>query len=638
MSDNKRGRPRETADSRAETRKQVREKLWTPREPPIGLQHIWLPDPPAKKGTAAYSAWAKECFKDLVRGGYNFTQAADYLGYDGYKWFSNTAAKDPEWAEEVRAIRDGDDPLNKEVPDLSNMSFGRFVQEYGGFELAEHQREMEKALADPYGKLVMILAAPEHGKSTIVTLWYVLYKIAQNPDIRIALVSKSSEKANDLLRRVKRYLTESHLYDDAPRNLIEDFGGFQPLHGELEWSATRIFVKQRKSGERDPTVQALGIGKQIYGTRLDLLILDDSLVLDNQVSEVNRDRLDNWFTAEARSRVQRGQTIICGTRLFPLDLYGQWRKALAGYPLYREVIIPAILDEWTEEERPSWPEYWTLDGYDITEELEDGEEVIVGYQQGLRDIREEVMARNPDQWRLVYQQEDVSTDSAIFRPDHVNKAFDLGASRSRGQVREKEILILGVDPAVTGRAAAVLIAYDPDTKVRTVVDMFVGRNLGATGLRQSLFYQFWEKYRDHGIALTVVEVNYAPTLLGDEAFMSRANASNTRVEGFKTTARGRKKGSKWDEEYGVAAMAGLFGNGLMAFPGANPDDRKYLQPLIDDMLVFPFADEQDTLMALWFANSEIRVFPRKKIDQRHAMRQRNVPPIIARRRDFNRVP
>lgn len=626
------GRPKETAETRAETRKAVREKLWTPRDPPVGLPQVWLPDPPSKKGTKAYAAWAKESFLELLKAGYNISQAAEYLGYDGYKWAHNAGQRDPEWWEQVQAIRSGDWDENADIPDLSRMSFEEFVRVYMGFEMAEHQQKMADALQDPYGKLVMILAHPEAGKSTVVTLWYVLYKIAQNPDIRIALVSKSSDKANDLLRRVKRYLTEPHLYEDAERNLIEDFGGFQPTHGELEWSATRIFIKQRRSGERDPTVQALGIGKQIYGTRLDLLILDDSLVLDNQVTEGNRDRLDNWFTAEARSRVQKGQTVICGTRLFPLDLYGQWRKALAGHPLYREVIIPAILDEYTENERPSWPEYWTLDGYDEVEELDTGEKVIVGYRQGLRDIRSEVVARNESQWKLVYQQEDIEDTSMIFRQDHVQKAFDLGSNRARGRVYENEILILGVDPAVSGRAASVLIAYNPETMVRTVIDMFVGRNLGATGIRQQLFYQFWDKYREHGIAFTVVEVNYAPTLMGDEAFMSRASASNTLVKPFKTTARGKKKGSKWDEEYGVAAQAALFGNGLMAFVGANPDDRTLLQPLVDDMLTFPFADEQDALMALWVANSEAGSIPRKAVDQSVMQRNRNIPPIIRNRR------
>lgn len=629
MSGSNRGRPKQTAETRAAIRKEVKEKLWSPREVPLGLPDVWLPAPPSKKGTQAYSAWAKEAFLELLRHGYNYSQAAAYLGYDGYKWYANTKAKDPEWGEEAEKIRGGDYE-EWEYPDLTGMPFSEFVEQYGGFTLAAHQIEMTAALEDPHGKLVMILAAPEHGKSTLVTLWYVLYRIAQNPDIRVALVSKSSDKANDLLRRIKRYLTEPHLYENSPRNLIEDFGGWQPVHGEMEWSNTRIFIRHRKSGERDPTVQALGIGKQIYGVRLDLLILDDSLVLDNQISEVQRQRLDNWFTAEARSRVQQGQTVICGTRLFPLDLYGQWRKALAGHPLYREVIVPAILDEWTDDERAAWPEYWTLDGYDITQTLENGEEVVTGYRPGLRDIRSEVMARNPDQWRLVYQQEDVQETSAIFRPDHVQSAFDLGAHRSRGTVFEHEQLILGVDPATTGRAAAVLLAYNPDTRVRTVIDMFVGRNLGAVGIRQKLLYHFWEKYRDHGM-VTVIEINFAPTLLGDEALKARAESYNVTLRPFRTTARGRKKGSKWDDEYGIAAMASLFGSGLMAIASATPDDRAFFQPLIDDMLVFPFADEQDALIGLWVANSDVGAVPRKKVSQTAIQTKRGVPGVISNR-------
>lgn len=631
----KRGRPPgpTAPEKKAAVKQRVKEQFWAPREAPAGLPVVWLPDPPSKKGTSAYSEWAKLAYLELLKAGYNFSQAAEYLGYDGFKWFHSTSKRDPEWGEEARRVKAGDWDDNHEVPDLSQMDFPTFCRVYMGFTLAKHQMDMADALADPYAKLVMILAAPEHAKSTTVSLWYVLYRIAQDQDIRIAVVSKSSDKANDMLRRIKRYLTEPHLYANSERNLIADFGGFQPMHGELEWSATRLFVKQRRSGERDPTVQALGIGKQIYGTRLDLLILDDSLVLDNQRTEHNREQLDQWFTAEARSRVQQGQTIICGTRLHPLDLYGQWRKALQGHPLYREVIIPALLDEWTEDERPSWPEYWNMKGTESYEEGRDGEPVVVGYRQGLLDIRSEVMARNPDQWKLVYQQENVEETSMIFRPDHIDKAFDLGSGRKRGMVYPHEVLILGVDPAVSGRAASVLVAFDPNTRVRTVIDMVVARNLGATGLRQTLMYNFWDKYKDHGISFTVLEVNYAPTIMGDESFMTRAAAAGTMVRSFRTTARGKKVGSKWDEEYGVASLAALFGGGLIGIAGATPDDRVHFQPLVDDLLMFPFADEQDAVMALWFANSEAGIVPRHgKIDQVQFMERRNIPPIVVNRR------
>ncbi len=40
----------------------------------------------------------------------------------------------------------------------------------------------------------------------------------------------------------------------------------------------------RDSGEKDPTVQALGFGSQIYGARADLIILDDVVMNANAMS------------------------------------------------------------------------------------------------------------------------------------------------------------------------------------------------------------------------------------------------------------------------------------------------------------------------------------------------------------------
>lgn len=592
------------------------------------LPYVHMAAPPAKKGTTAYKEWAMEQFERLLRAGYSFSAAIQYLGMETKTW-ENWTKRYPDWAADMRRIRQGEQQ-NWTYPDITNMSFGAFCREYGGFELAEHQKWIEGALADPLGRLVLILGHPESGKSTLISLWYVLYNIAKDPDIRIALVSKSSSKAQDLLTRVKRYLTEDHLYAHTPRNLITDFNGWKPEHGEFEWSLDAIFVKHRKSGERDPTVQALGIGKQIYGTRLDLLILDDALVLDNQISELVRERIDSWFTNEAMSRVHRGQTIVNGTRLFPYDLYGQWKKSWMSNRLFRQVSIPAILDEHTDNERPTWPEYWALDGYDIYDTV-DGDEVVVGYREGLRDIRERVVSRDLNRWKLVYQQEDVEETDSVFSERHIQQALDLGASRRIGQVFDHEVLILGVDPATSGRAAAVLLAFDPQTMIRTVVDIFVGTQLGALGIRNDLFYRFWDRYRFHRVNYTALETNYAPTLLGDETFRARADAAGTVLIEHKTVGRGHKRGSIHDEEYGIGAMASLFAGGLMALPSATVEDRRVLTPLIDDMRVFPFAEQKDALVGLWVAETQTKQARLVRVDQTEAAIRRGVPPYLIQR-------
>jgi hypothetical protein len=570
-----------------------------------------------------------EHFIELLKHGYNFSQAAERLGYT-YKWWSITSKNEEEWAQQARDIVAGV-PVQWEVPDLSQMSFANFVELYAGFELADHQKKIEAALMDPLAKIVLILGHPESGKSTLVSLWYVLYNLARKLDSRTALVTKNSTKAQDLLTRIKRYLTEEQLYDESPRNLIEDFNGWKPIHGDLEWSQEQIFTRHRKSGERDASVQALGLSKLIYGSRLDYLILDDALVQDNQLSEVTRDRIDNWFDSEARSRAQRGQTIVNGTRLIPQDLYGQWKKVWADNRLFRGVYIPAILEEYTENERPSWPEYWTLDGYDLHTEV-DGVQHVTGYQMGLRDIRESIVSKNADRWRLVYQQEDVEVGSNIFTPAHIETALELGAHRKLGQVFPHERLILGVDPATTGRAAAILLAVDPITQIRTVVDIFVGSGLGASGVRHDLLYDFWDRYRQagHTIGSTVVETNFVKTLLGDESLMARARAAGTNVIDHHTSGRGKR--GKWDEEYGIATLAPLLGGGLLAFANAGVDDKARLQPLFDDMLVFPWSNIQDTLIALWVASLEAANAAVSILDQSKVAKRRGVPPSVQRRR------
>jgi hypothetical protein len=564
-----------------------------------------------------------------VEHGYNYSQAALRLGLT-YRWWSTTRKRDPEF-ERVVTEATATTFAKWEYPDITGMPFHEFVERYAGFSLAEHQIRIEDALMDPLGKLVIILGHPESGKSTLVSLWYVIYNICRNADSRTALVTKNGTKAQDLVLRIQRYLTEEQLYSESPQNLIADFNGFKPHHSQgLEWSQDQFFVKHRQSGERDPTVQGLGIAKQIYGTRLDYLILDDALVQDNQVSPTTKERIDNWFDSEARSRAQKGQTIVNGTRLLPQDLYGQWRKAWKSHRLYREVIVPAIIDEYTEDERPSWPEYWTLDGQDQVLEI-DGEEHIVGYTMGLRDIRESITKKSPQRWRLVYQQEDVEEEEAIFRQRHIDSALELGAHRPLGRVFDHERLVLGVDPATTGRAFALLLAVDPITKVRTVVDLYAGSALGATGVRNKLMYEFWERHPDNKIGLTVIEENFVKTLKGDEALQARADAYGTILQYPHTVGRGHGRTNKWDEEYGIAAMAGLFGSGLMAFANGGVDDEARLAPLIEDLLVFPYSDVSDGAIALWLANGWASMVQDPLPSQSDIKRRRGVPEVVTRR-------
>lgn len=592
------------------------------------LPDVYLPPPPAKKGTQAWKVWAKESFLELLRNGFSIQGACDFLGVSR-GWWEKNGERDTEWRDKARAIREGDDPdrdeSGRDWPDISWMSYEQFSEEYLGLKVFPHQQPIVDAIADPTVNKVIVNGFPESGKSTHVSLGYVLYKLCLNPDARVAIVSKSTDKARDLLRRLKRYMTEEHLYDNTKRNLIQDFKGFKPdSHSAHRWDADQITIRQRRSGERDPSVQALGIGAQIYGSRLDLLLLDDALTLENQLTENRRDNLDSWFLQEASSRAHKGEIIVVGTRVHPQDNFRSWKNAWADDPHARFVDIPAIVLNEDGEEETTWPDYWPLDGQMVWDEFNQVER----YQKGMRDIRKEMESLGVWRWRLVYQQEDVGDDATIFSQEMIDRALELGSTRMLGQVEPHEILVLGIDPALSGRAAAVLLAYDPRTRIRTVVDLLVTDQLGATGIREKLMYYFWEKYRPQR---TLIEVNYAPTLMGDTVLKTRAQAAGTILLPHTTYGKGRKRGSINDEEYGIAAVAPLIGGGLYALPSATPQDRKKLEPLIADMQAFPYSDTKDALVALWIAEGEVPTLAAKPPDVEQVISSRNLPPGIARR-------
>src|SRR5690606_41390569 len=118
-------------------------------------------------------------------------------------------------------------------------------------------------------------------------------------------------------------------------------------------------------------------------------------------------------------------------------------------------------------------------------------------------------------------------------------------------------------------------------------------------------YDCWGNYKAkrHRLDGTLIKTNFAKTLLGDETLKERAVAASTVLVDHHTNSTGKR--GKWDEEYGIGAMAGLFGAGLIAFANARVDDLSRLEPLIEDLLVFTWAEIQDCAIAHLVAIGEL---------------------------------
>jgi hypothetical protein len=123
--------------------------------------------------------------------------------------------------------------------------------------------------------LLLINYPPDHAKSTCFSVNYPTYQIVKDPNTRGAIISKTGNLARQFLGAVKNRLTNPR-YSELQKAFAPE-GGFE---GE-SWTQSAIFVGGRDSGEKDPTLQALGMGAAVYGARLDWVVLDDCIDTSN---------------------------------------------------------------------------------------------------------------------------------------------------------------------------------------------------------------------------------------------------------------------------------------------------------------------------------------------------------------------
>jgi hypothetical protein len=114
--------------------------------------------------------------------------------------------------------------------------------------------------------LVLVNVPPEHAKSMTFSIDYPSYRIAQDPNIKIMVVSKTQEMAKQFLYGVQQRLTHPRWQE---MQLTFAPGGFKTP--DAIWQADKFWLgaNLRDSTEKDPTMQAIGIGGQIYGSRSD---------------------------------------------------------------------------------------------------------------------------------------------------------------------------------------------------------------------------------------------------------------------------------------------------------------------------------------------------------------------------------
>ena len=493
----------------------------------------------------------------------------------------------------------------------------------------------EKGTAD---NRILINIPPNHAKSITITVDYVTWKVVTNPNFRVLIVSQTQQLAADFLYAIKQRLT--HPMYEALQTAYAAGVGFNSK--SASWQATRVVFgdELRESSEKDPNIEAVGIGGQIYGKRADMIIVDDAVTLKNANEFEKQIR---WLTQDVRSRLNpTGKLVVIGTRVASVDLYKELRnpdRYPGGLVPWTYLAMPALLE--TDEDPDKWVTLWPysdqpFDGQTDEHKTEEG---LYPRWHG-RHLYNERQAMDASTWALIYQQQDIS-DDAIFDPVCVRGSIDGMRKAGRlvpgnpGHPRDLNgfSIVCGLDPAMVGDTAAICYAVDRITHKRYIVDAIKITRPSPSQIRQLIID--WTNLYTPGE--WIVERNaFQSFLTQDEGIRQFLATKGTILREHHTG------NNKWDSGFGVASMSTLFGtkqadgkhhrDNIIHLPS---DQTENIKALIEQLITWSptTKGKTDMVMALWFCEIKAREWLNVGLHQKHHLNN----PFLSRSEKNKRV-
>lgn len=278
-------------------------------------------------------------------------------------------------------------------------------------------RELTR-LANGELKRLMIFMAPQEGKSQRVSCWYVLWRLALDPTLRIGIVSYASNKAERWGRWLRRMIRS---------------------HPEL---GIQLMPDSRASDRFETTaggqVISVGIAGGITGEPVDEMVIDDPVRGRAEAeSSAFREHAWEWWESNGATRLSdRGRVVLMMTRWHADDLAG---RLLANEPNEWHVLrIPAIREEGIEVRGSDGASAWDPNG-----------ELISTRQRGPSYFRDLRAKRSAYVWRSVYAQNPVLAEGNLFRRGDFRYWTHKGYDRTRhGPLRGERVFLDSLESTV----------------------------------------------------------------------------------------------------------------------------------------------------------------------------------------------
>lgn|SRR3990167_1450852 len=264
----------------------------------------------------------------------------------------------------VRKIVESKEALNKAKKTYYSQHFYEFNRDILGWpDLYEPlHRRVCNFIQDNWQKKKLLILLPRGTfKSSIITVGFSLWRIANDADTRLLISNATYPMAVSFLSQIKKHI----LANDTFKNV------FGSMYVPTEtWRENAISIAPDKLTHKEPTIWAYGMGGNLVGSHFNLALLDDVVARENIGTKDQIEKTKNFYkdALDLIDPMTNGHKpmIIVGTTWHFDDLYA-WiqdkrNNLVNDFAVLR---LPAYTGEWGTGEllfpkRLTWKTLQTL--------------------------------------------------------------------------------------------------------------------------------------------------------------------------------------------------------------------------------------------------------------------------------------
>lgn len=414
----------------------------------------------------------------------------------------------------------------------------------------------------------VMIAPVGHGK-TQCSIARILYILGNNPNRRVALISDTERQAIKILRQIRGYIESSVALHEVFPHLVPSKRDGDP------WTNLELTV-DRPAISKDPSIQALGVGGPINGSRVDDMVLDDVVSFESSRTPTQREKIRDWFDTTAITRLTEHATIaVIGTPWQTEDLLHELEKRPGFFSArFSSVLNPEAAPENWEV---LWPDKWN--------------------KELLLKRRENMTAAA---FSKKYLCQVVSRETARFKEEWLQQAIHSGSGYSmmeRAPTNPDGSILrcfTGVDLGIGEKDASAVTCIFTVALLRSGKRVVCEVQTGHWTAHEII--QRLQRVYERFNSTIFVEDN------GAQRFLVQMCDGSVPVSSWTTTA-----GRKFHEQYGVESMAAEMARGWWIIPSDEGTVTPEVGNWLDECRNYdPEQHTGDRLMASWIAREALR--------------------------------